>query len=570
MKAKATPHNNGLIIIQKTINKLIFLFLFIALLTATFYSQVQEEWVQRYNGPGDSDDVATAIAVDASGNVYVTGESRGTGIIYDYATIKYNTNGVQQWVQRYHGPGIYNDEASSVAVDGSGNVFVTGGSYGSGTGYDYATIKYNANGIQQWVQRYNGPGDSTDNATSIYVDNSGNVYVTGISIGSGTGWGYDYATIKYNAIGVQQWVQRYNGPGNGNDQAYSIAVDGSGNVYVTGSSIGNGTIEDYTTIKYNAIGAQQWIQRYNGLGNGVDVAYSLAVDGSGNVYVTGKSDGGGLETDYATIKYNTNGVQQWVKLYNGPGNSLNQASSIAVDVSGNVYVTGGSWGNGNDDYATIKYDSNGIQQWVQRYNGPGNGSDIAYSLAVDGSGNVYVTGLSRGSGTGVDYATIKYGSNGVQQWVQRYNGPRNDWDAAYALAIDILGNVYVTGGSWGSGTYIDYATIKYSQNIGIKRISSEVPDRYALYQNYPNPFNPSTKIKFDIPDFPLMKGARGMSVRLTIFDLLGREIATLVNEQLKPGSYEVEWDGSNYPSGVYFYKLITGEFTKTMKMVLIK
>jgi uncharacterized delta-60 repeat protein len=540
--------------------KIFFLsFIFNLFLTTSFYSQVQQEWVQRYNS-GNGVNWARSLTVDGSGNVYVTGWSQGNGTGYDYATVKYNSSGVQQWIQRYNGPGNGDDWANAIAVDGSGNVYVTGGIMINDTSSNYATIKYNSSGVQQWVQEYGGE------ATSLAVDGSGNVYVTGSSMGNGTG--SDYATIKYNTNGIQQWVQRYNGPGNGNDEARSIAVDGSGNVYVSGESGGNATALDYATIKYNSSGVQMWVQRYNGPGNGDDVATSIAVDGSGNVYITGWSWGNGTSEDYATIKYNTNGVQQWVQRYNEPGNNNDYAFTIAVDGSGNVYVAGWSWGNGTSyDYATIRYDASGVQQWVAIYNGPANLDDEATSIAVDGSGNVYVTGWSWGNGTSEDYATIKYNTNGVQQWIQRYNDTGNGNDRAYSITVDGSGNVYVTGYS-SSGA--DYTTIKYSQNIGIKRISSEVPDRYALYQNYPNPFNPTTKIKFEIPDFPLMKGVRGMSVRLTIYDILGRGIAPLVNQPLQPGSYEVEWDASNYPSGVYFYRLQANDFMKTMKMVLIK
>jgi uncharacterized delta-60 repeat protein len=420
----------------------------------------REKWVARYNGPGNSGDYARAIAVDGSGNVYVTGYSMGSGTDYDYATIKYNTNGKQLWVKRYNGPGNSGDYARAIAVDGSGNVYVTGYSVGSGTNYDYATIKYNTNGKLLWVKRYNGPGNSGDYARAIAVDGSGNVYVTGWSFGSGTN--YDYATIKYNTNGKLLWVKRYNGPGNSWDYAYAIAVDGSGNVYVTGYGVGSGTKYDYATIKYNTNGKQLWVKRYNGPGNSNSGAWAIAVDGSGNVYVTGYGVGSGTNYDYTTIKYNTNGKQLWVKKYNGPGNSSNGAWAIAVDGSGNVYVTGESKGSGTDwDYATIKYSTNGKQLWAKRYNGPGNGGDGAYVIAVDGSGNVYVTGESKGSGTDYDYATIKYNTNGKQLWVKRYNGPGNGFDAAYAIAVDGSGNVYVTGWSWGSGTDYDYATIKY-------------------------------------------------------------------------------------------------------------
>jgi hypothetical protein len=188
------------------------------------------------------------------------------------------------------------------------------------------------------------------------------------------------------------------------------------------------------------------------------------VDGSGNVYVTGYSGGSGTSLDYATIKYDPAGNQLWEKRYNGPGNSADWAYAIAVDGSGNVYVTGYSYGSGTSlDYATIKYDPAGNQLWEKRYNGPGNSDDWTYAIAVDGSGNVYVTGYSWGSGTSLDYATIKYDPSGNQLWEKRYNGPGNYDDNARAIAVDGSGNVYVTGQSYGGGTSTDYATIKYVQ-----------------------------------------------------------------------------------------------------------
>jgi len=374
-------------------------------------SAPQEKWVARYNGPGNGLDRANAIAVDGSGNVYLTGWSEGSGTDYDYATIKYSAGGKQLWVKRYNGPGNGSDHAHAIAVESSGNVYVTGGSEGSDTKEDYATIKYSTNGKQLWVNTYNGPAKGNNNASAIAVDDAGNVYVTGYSKGSGTD--YDYATIKYSTNGKQLWVNRYNGPANGIDWAWRIAVDGSGNVYITGDSMGSGIQDDfdYTTIKYSASGKQLWVKRYNGTGNGFNATRAIAVDGSGNVYVTGLSEGLGTKEDFATIKYSTNGKQLWVKRYNGPGNSYKSdyATDIAVDSSGNVYVTGKSEGSGAKvDYATIKYSTNGKQLWVKRYSGPAKGDNSAWAIAVDSSSNVYVTGGSDGSGTESDYATIKY------------------------------------------------------------------------------------------------------------------------------------------------------------------
>ena len=532
-------------------------FLLCALFADNIFSQVTQEWVARYNAAANSRDEGYSVAVDAQGNVYVTGLSIENGVNRDYLTIKYNPSGIQQWYARYNGPANGIDEAYFIAVDGLGNVYVTGHSRGSGTIDDYATVKYNPAGVQQWVQRYNGPGNSDDWANSLSVDDFGNVYVTGDS-------GGDYATIKYNTTGVQEWVQRYNGPVNGFDIATSITIDSSGNVYVTGWSLGlgNNTDYDYATIKYNSAGVQQWIQRYNSAANSVDEAYSIDVDGSGNVYVTGWCRSGAIE-DYLTIKYNSGGVLQWVHTYNGPGNGYDRAHSIAVDGLGNAYVTGVSTGNGTSyDYATIKYNVSGDTAWVRRYNGPANSGDEANSIIADRSGNVYVTGSSIGSGAAQDYVTIRYNSDGVQEWVQRYNGPGNASDIPYSIAMDSSENIYVTGWSWGSGTMSDFATVKYSKSIGIQPISIETPGQFSLSQNYPNPFNPVTKIKFAVPKVSFTK--------LVIYDVLGREVNILVSEQLRAGTYEVSFDGTNYPSGIYYYKLSGGDYSENRKMILIK
>jgi uncharacterized delta-60 repeat protein len=396
-----------------------------------------------------------------------------------------------------------------------------------------------------WVRRYNGPGNGYDEAHAIALDDVGNVYVTGYSTGSGTG--SDYATIKYNSDGDTIWVQRYNGPGNNNDWAYSLAVDGQGNVYVTGYSTGSGTSYDYATIKYNSAGVEQWVQRYNGPGNDYDVANAIAVDGQGNVYVTGISRGSTTFYDYATIKYNSDGDTIWVRRYDGPGNSDDGAYSLAVDGQGNVYVTGYSVGSGIYlDYATIKYNSAGVEQWVAGYNGPGNSDDVARSLAVDGQGNVYVTGISRGSTTFYDYATIKYNSAGVEQWVQRYNGPGNGSDWAYSLAVDGQGNVYVTGYSAGTSAYpynYDYATIKYVQTQGIEEIEIATPSARNDFVVYPNP----AKTYFTVR---LPKTADRSEIK--IFDVNGKIVKS---EELKGKNNRVSLNGIK--NGVYFVQVTT-------------
>jgi Beta-propeller repeat len=419
-------------------------------------SPVQEAWVARYNGPGNLDDGGHAIVGDNAGNVYVTGGSHGSGTDLDYATIKYDSAGAEQWVARFNGPGNGWDRAAAITRDSSGNVYVTGQSLGSGTNFDYATIKYDSAGQEQWVARYNGPGNGEDDAVAIAVDGSGNVYVTGQSLGLGTG--FDYTTIKYDSAGQEQWVARYSLPAS--DLPRAIAVDSSGNVYVTGRSTGLGTNSDYATVKYDSAGQEQWVARYNGPVNDYDEALVIAIDTSGNVCVTGGSLGSGPGLDYATVKYDSAGQEQWVARYPGPF-----ARAIAIDGSGNVYVTGESSGVSTVDYATIKYSPAGQEQWVATYGDSKNYSNSAEAIALDGSGNVYVTGVSLSSRSGYDYATVKYDPAGQQQWVARYSGPgRGNEEGASTMVVDGSSNVYVTGASPGRNTGFDYATVKYTQN----------------------------------------------------------------------------------------------------------
>src|SRR4029453_9907442 len=129
----------------------------------------------------------------------------------NYATVKYNSNGNQVWVARYDGPGAGNDTALKVTVDHVGNVNVTGKSSGIGTGEDLTTVKYDSNGNQVWTQRYNGPGNGDDSGSWVIVDDEGHVYVTGSTVGAGTD--YDATTIKYDANGTQIWIERFNDPG---------------------------------------------------------------------------------------------------------------------------------------------------------------------------------------------------------------------------------------------------------------------------------------------------------------------------------------------------------------------
>ena len=284
--------------------------------------------------------------------------------------------------------------------------------------------------------------------------------------------------------GAQLWAKRYNGPGGAGDNALSVAAaPGGGRVFVTGSSLGAGSDEDYATVAYSAAtGARLWVKRYNGPGNGFDIARSVAVSPSGKtVYVTGSSPGAGSpgNSDYATVAYSAaTGAQLWVKRYNGPANGDDRAVAIAASPTGSaVFVTGSSAGATTfEDYATVAYSATtGARLWVKRFAGSDTDSPVAVAVSPDG-GRVFVTGSSvpaNGLG-GADYLTIAYrASTGGQLWLRRFAGtvnPDEDNDTAAALAVSPTGDkVFVTGSSFGpDGDIQDYTTLGYNAATGTR------------------------------------------------------------------------------------------------------
>jgi len=424
----------------------------------------QPEWVARYNGTEDYVDWARDVTVDEGGNIYVTGFSHGDVTEEDVATIKYDPDGNELWVSRYNGPANGDDDASNIAVDESGNVYVAGVSYGEETSGDFVTIKYDANSSELWVARYSGPAGQYDSIQAMVLDGAGNIYVAGESYLSDSD--SDYITIKYSPEGLELWIAAYDGPANGWDRAEDLAVDADHNVYVTGASEGIANGIDYATVRYDTNGNELWVARYEGPGNRyrVDHAYALALDSWNHVFVTGSSEGAGTDDDFLTIRYDSNGNELWTARYNGPGDGEDSAKSIAVDGEGNLIVAGTS----AYDYATVKYDPTGAQRWAVRYEGPAGRMDVLTDLALDLDGNVYVTGyvtakVFQGVFELFDFATLKYDANGRRQWAALYNGPALWSDSGLAIAVDNAGNVVVTGRSNGIGSGPDYATIKYPQ-----------------------------------------------------------------------------------------------------------
>ncbi len=524
-------------------------------------AQVWQEWVARYDGIIHDEDVASDIAVDPLGNVYVTGMSTGDATSWeDYLTLKYSLSGQELWAVRYNGPGHDMDYAGDLAVAADGDVYVSGYSIGVGSVFDYTTIKYSTSGIQLWEGRYNGPANGYDYAYAIAIDAEENVYVTGSSDGVGTN--DDIAVVKYDSAGNALWVACYNSPGNRYDHAYGIAVDGAGNVYVAGNSaVGNGypCNSTFITVKFNSAGVEQWVAYYQHSANTWNDAVALAINPNGQIAVTGCGGSYNIwpyNFDFITLKYDAEGNRLWEALYNGPGNGWDVARALGIDAAGNVFVTGQSRDPfGEYDYATIKYDSAGIEQWVARYD---NGDPTA--VVLDSSGSVYVTGEAND-----DYTTIKYSSSGHLQWVQIYNSPSNSADGANAIAVGSDLNVYITGSSYSWESDYDYLTVKYSQSspvvitltpinppIIIPSTGGSFDYNVSVSSNSSNPQSFSAWIMVQLPDSTWYGPVLGpLALTLPAGTTLSRQRTQPVPASAPAGDYLYEGRVGVYPDSIW-------------------
>jgi hypothetical protein len=375
---------------------------------------------------------------------------------------------------------------AAIAVDGSGNIYVVGisdATWGSpqraftGGAADNFVAKLDSSGQLIWNTFLGGDGDESVLA-SIAVDGSGNVYVAGTSYAT---WGSpqrafggnsDAFVAKLNSLGQLVWNTFLGG--NGWDYSGSIEVDGSGNVYVTGTSGETwGNPKQALSLGYNAhvakldsgTGQLVWNTFYNEAARYVffSSGYGIALDGNGNVYVTGTADSVGI----FVAKFDSTGQRVWSALL---GHAADDGQSIAVDGSGNVYVTGtsnASWGSpqraygGYSDAFVAKLDSTGKLVWNTFLGGTGITDSFGESIAVDGSGNVYIAGESRTSWGSplLAFKSLFFGnafaaqidSSGKLIWNAFLGGLYGD--TGKAIAVDSSGNVYVAGGSqdtWGS------------------------------------------------------------------------------------------------------------------------
>jgi hypothetical protein len=397
-----------------------------------------------------------------------------------------------------------------------------------------ALQKLNSAGVKQWGTDpifLSGSGSENFDYPSLVSSDNGNIILywsgyTGTFLNPGN---YRLYTQKFSTSGTPVWNSTMD------------TVYGTG--YVSGyytprifSDNNNGAIFCWRDYRGNASIQTGYIQRINSSGTFLFPVNGSAVSTlAGNnhfdpvAYVssTGETYSVWTETDYLQSmfgvygqKFSTNGTREWTD-------------------NGHVFVALNN--NQPSNLAVYSKNSNMIAYYNESQFGSNN--NLIKAFFSDPSGNlgwgnsILTPGASLSSKIRMNAA-----QNSAGMSMLAWQDTRNDGGGIYAQNINY-------NGTFGNPT-------------GIISSSGPVPAEYSLSQNYPNPFNPSTEIKFDIP--------KTSSVKLIVFDILGRKISTLVDRDLQQGSYSVNWNASNLPSGVYFYKINAGDFTAVKKLVLVK
>jgi len=530
------------------------------------FSQLGFHWIDIQPGMINNVNANFSIAEDLSGNFYTTGFEYLSNYS-DLKIIKFNSSGNILWMRSYNGSANLSDGGNSIAIDRANNVYISGYVTKTPVNTDIVLLKYNPDGDLIWDKEFSGSANLNDFGGSVVTDDSGNVFLSGNT--SHTVSGSDITLIKYDSSGSFKWVKYYNSGLDTNDYDLKMKMDRNGNLCIAGynnNSTGNNT--KTLALKFDHDGNLLWNRIYNGPKSGFNTPHDFIVDRSDNMIITGCSPGIGSGVyDYITIKYDPDGEMKWLSRYNQQGTYYDVANSLAEGSDGSIYVTGVSGiliNQSTFDIVTIKYDSNGTQKWSAIYNGAGNNTDIGNKILIDENENVFVTGITSGQGTLKDIVIIKYDSAGNQNDLLNFNSVNNLNENIYEGIISSNGELILAGNVQTGNTSYSALTMSISTKTNINVNSNLIPDEFKLYQNYPNPFNPKTIINYELQ-------VTGEDlVNLKVFDVLGNEVAVLVNEKQNAGSYSVEFDGSNFSSGIYLYTLSTNGISNTMKMIMLK
>ncbi|MBN2204936.1 MAG: hypothetical protein JW767_07935, partial [Thermoleophilia bacterium] len=417
-------------------------------------------WYQSVGGMDLAGDAAADAVATGLRTVYVAGYVTAVG--RDLSLVKY-VDGVEAWTRIYDAPAHGSDEALAVAARGTA-IYTAGYRTTLRGDRDLLLIRWDRSGNRVWARAYDSGNRGFDSASDVAVDSDGNVTVIGAST-SATG-SSDWVAISYKADGTRRWVQRYDGPAHLTDEAARMLVDSSGNVYVVGFSYSAANGRDALVAKYSKAGARLWVRRYNGEGDGVDDAYSLRARPGGGVYVAGITYRPTTGYDGLLLAFTAGGTRLFASADWG-GWSTNIAEAQAyLDLEvlpGGDILCGGYDERYTDGYAMDRYRAvfrpTGdvlMQMWDFS---AGSWSEWITDLAKDGQGGVYVTGTYATSATASQIYTQRVRAGGTA-WGSRWPAAPGFKDEPAAIAVSGV-NAYVVGRHYVTATDYDQALLGY-------------------------------------------------------------------------------------------------------------
>ena len=447
------------------------------------------------------------------------------------------------WTRIYNG-GVYS-VGRSVCQTTDGGYIIAGLTVLTGVGHIVYLIKTDEDGDTLWTRTFGGGG--TDEAMAVQQTIDGGYIIVGYTntIGSGN---YDILLIKTDGFGNELWTKTFGGAYDDYGASVQQTVD-SGYVIIGSAKFGPQGYQEAWLIKTDENGNAIWNKRFGGVSDagGSDVQKT----NDGGYIVLGISP----SVDFWLIKTDGNGDTVWTRTFGGSDMEL--GSEVQQTADEGYIITGqtDSFGAGSSDLWLVKTDENGDTLWTKTFGGTSSERGNSVKQLSDGSYIIVGNNWSFGNGSS-DLWYLKVDESGNELWNKIFGSSDNDGGTSMQLTQD--GGYIITGylseNVWLLKTEPDI--------VGVKSETNEIPSEFLLSQNYPNPFNPSTRISWQSP-------AGGVQT-LKIYDVLGNEVATLANEYKPAGAYEIEWDASEFPSGVYFYQLKTENYFETKKMILTK
>jgi hypothetical protein len=406
-------------------------------------------------------------------------------------------------------------------------------------------------------------GADSDGGKSVQQTSDGGYIIAGFT--SSFGAGGDVYLVKTDSLGDTLWTKTFGG--SFGDEAWSVRETSDGGYIIAGStnSFGAGLSDAYL-IKTNSLGDTLWTKTLGGID--YDFGNSVQQTSDGGYIVAGvtESFGAGLYDAYL-IKTDSLGDTLWTKTYGDSGwdygNSVQQTSDGGYIIAGST----NSFGVADNEVYLIKTNSFGDNLWTRTYGGPFNDDDHGFSVQQASDGGYIIAGTTQSFGTGNYVYLIKTDSLGDSLWTRTYGDTLSDQGHSVQQTSD--GGYIIAGStnSFGAGLD-DVYLIKTDGNgmvVGVEESNDEYRTRnfeFRLLQNHPNPFHKLTTIIYNIPN--------SHHVSLNIYDITGSLVETLVNETQKHGVYQVQWDGKDQSSGIYFYRLQTNDITQIKKMILLR